>query len=577
MCIQARIPLACLVCLALLAVVGGCSPRAEPTPLEGSGGTAWFEEVSAKVGLDFVNDPGPEGSYFMPQSMGNGAALLDYDQDGRLDIYLLNGAGPGSSSANALYHQEPDGHFRDVSAGSGLDVVGFGSGVAIGDVNNDGWPDVFVSEYGGLRLFTNDGQGHFRDATATSGIASLRWGTSASFLDFDRDGWLDLVVVNYVAYDPAKLCYGPDGSRDFCSPSQFDGSPALLFRNVTASAGEMPRFSDITASSGIGELPGPGLGVLCADFDGDNWDDIFVANDQAANRLWINQHDRTFRDEAPLRGLAVNSQGKVEANMGVAWGDVDDDGLSDLFVTHLDSESHTLWKQGPRGLFADRTAAAGLIRVPRSTGFGVVMGDFDLDSDLDLAYVSGGVLKKTPAAPLSRRRHEGSPDSGFWDRYAQPNFLLDNHGPGQFTSIAASNPALCGQPDVTRALCCGDLDNDGDLDLLAATTAGRALLLHNIVDRKGHWLIVRALDPDLKRDAFGAIVTVRAQGRLQQRLVNPGSSYLSSHDPRVHFGLAGAEEYSAIHVRWPDGTHESFPGGATDRVVVIRRGEGKAR
>ena len=500
----------------------------------------------------------------MPQSMGNGAALIDFDQDGRLDLYLLNGGGPASTSVNRLWHQEADGRFRDVSAGSGVDVAGFGSGVAVGDVTNDGLPDLFVSEYGGLRLFVNDGGGRFHDATADSGLAGRGWGSSSSFVDYDRDGWLDLVVANYVVYDAGSICYAHDGTRDFCAPAEFPSASATLFRNT--GRGPTPHFEDVSAASGLAALPGAGLGVLCADFDGDGWDDIFVANDQQPNRLWINRHDGTFVDEAVLRGVALTVIGATAANMGVAWGDVDADGLSDLFVTHLEMETHTLWKQGPRGAFLDQSAAAGLVGAERSTGFGTVLADFDLDGDLDLAWVNGRVFSGPPAP--------AGTVPPFWLRYAQPNSLAENDGTGRFRSVAATNGAFCGRPNVARPLCAGDIDNDGDVDLVAGTTAGRVLLLENVAPRHGHWLTVRAIDPALQRDAIGAVVTVTAGGKTWQRHLQPGSSYLSSHDPRAHFGIGETETIDALEVLWPDGTRERFPGGNADRALVVRRGEG---
>jgi hypothetical protein len=521
------------------------------------------------LGVDFVNDPGPLGSYFMPQSMGNGAALLDFDQDGRLDIYLLQGAGPRSESRNRLYRQQEDGRFVDVSDGSGLDVAGFGSGVAVGDVNNDRLPDVLVTEFGGLRLFVNQGAGKFRDVTSASGLASLQWGTSASFFDFNRDGRLDLVIANYVAYDSGKLCYAPDGSRDFCSPTQFSGSLVGLYENTTPEEnGEQPTFRDVTRTAGLGETPGPGLGVLCADFNNDGWDDIFIANDQTANRLWINRHDGTFRDEALVRGVAVNRMGVPEANMGVAWGDVDGDAFPDLFVTHLGIETHTMWKQGPPGLFLDRTPDTQLIHARRSTGFGTALADFDLDGDLDLAYVNGRVLK-AEVIP-----NDALP--AFWQPYAERNSLLENDGSGRFTSIDDANPAFCSTSNVGRALCCGDIDNDGDLDLLAAPTAGRTLLLRNVAPRKGTWLLVRAVDKH-GRDAYGAVVQVSAGSQQWQRLANPGGSFQSSHDPRCHFGLGKVDTVDALTVRWPTGEGEVFAGGATNRQIVLQQGEGQAK
>jgi hypothetical protein len=307
--------------------------------------------------------------------------------------------------------------------------------------------------------------------------------------------------------------------------------------------------------------------VLCADFDGDGWDDIFVANDQQPNRLWINRHDGTFVDEAVIRGVAVNVIGATAANMGVAWGDVDDDGLSDLFVTHLEMETHTLWRQGPRGSFLDQSAAAGLVGAARSTGFGTVLADFDLDGDLDLAWVNGRVFAGPPATA------DSVPE--FWLRYAQKNALMENDGSGRFTAISDANRAFCGTENVARPLAAGDIDNDGDVDLVAATTAGRILLLDNVAPRRGHWLTVRAIDPVLKRDLIGAVVTVQASARSWQRQVQPGSSYLTSHDPRTHFGLGEIDAIEAIEVRWPDGSVERFPGGGVDRAVELRRGTGR--
>jgi hypothetical protein len=559
----------------------GCRPP--PPAAEGPSAPPWFRDVTEECGLDFVHDAGPTGDYFMPQVMGSGAALLDYDNDGRLDVYLLQNGGPGSRSTNQLFHQGADGRFTDVSAGSGLDVAGYGMGVAVGDVNNDGWPDVLVTEYGRLRLFLNNGNGTFRDATKEAGLESVLWGTSAAFVDYDRDGWLDLVVVNYVDYSPSRPC-GDARQPDYCHPNAFVGAVTKLYHNRGPlrgqSDGRAPppaapvRFEDVTLQSGLGRLPGPGLGVVCADFDGDGWPDLFVANDSRANRLWVNQRDGTFREEGVLRGVAYNALGRAQANMGVALGDTSGRGLFDLYVTHLTQETNTLWRQGPRGLFRDETAAAGLAGPRwRGTGFGTVLGDFDHDGALDLAVVNGRVARAGGRA--------AAPGPGpaalapFWRDYAERNQLFANAGGGRFRDISPDNAPFCGTAAVARGLACGDLDGDGALDLLVTTVAGRARLYRNVAPGRGHWLLVRALDPALKRDAYGAEVTVRAGGRRWRRWLSPGSSYLCSNDPRAHFGLGQAERVDAVEVRWPDGSAEVFPGCGADRVVVLRKGSGK--
>ncbi|HEV3021628.1 MAG TPA: VCBS repeat-containing protein, partial [Pirellulales bacterium] len=428
-------------------------------------------------GLDFTHDPGPiDGSYFMPQSLGSGAAIFDVQGDGHsVGIYLLHNAGPDSSSKNRLFLRQADGKFKDISAGSGLDFAGYCMGVAVGDVNNDGLPDVYVSEYNGGRLFLNRGHGRFEEARA-GGIDKQVWGTAASFLDYDRDGWLDLVVVNYVALDPTFPCTRLNGEgRDYCHPQNFTGTVTRLYRNRGRdSKGQWLGFEERTEAAGLGRTLGPGLGVLCADFDGDGWPDIFVANDSKANHLWINQKNGTFREEAILRGLAFNTGGQALANMGVAYGDVDGGGLPSVFITHLTNEYPGLWKQGPRGWFQERAAAAGLADMGwRGTGFGTVMADFNHDGALDLALVNGSVFRAGPAT------------KPHWDAYLERNQLFANDGAGKFRDLSAHNPALCGRPNVGRGLAAGDLDGDGALDLLVTSIGGKARILRNVAESRG--------------------------------------------------------------------------------------------
>ncbi len=431
---------------ALTVVVWGLWPAAEPPPVA----PPWFADWTVDAGVHFVHDAGPlpgDGPYFVPQIMGSGAALLDFDGDGRLDLYLLTNGGSRSHSTNRLYRNMPDGTFADVTDGSGLGIAGHNMGVAVGDVNNDGLPDVLVTQFAGLRLFINQGGGKFRDVTSEAGLDSLLWGTSAAFFDYDRDGWLDLIVVNYLEYDPTRVCDNPRG-RDYCPPRTFNGQVAKLYRNrstrggATAAASTV-RFADVTAAAGLGKTPGYGLGVLCADFTGDGWPDIFVANDEHPNFLWVNRHDGTFTEEAVPRGLAYNGLGQPQANMGVAIADLAGSGRFDVFVTHVYEEYHTLWRQAPRGHFRDETAAAGLTK-PRwkGTGFGTVLADFDHDGTIDLAIANGKISYTGRVDPADA--------TAFWDHYAERNQLFQGDGQGHFADSAAANAPFC-DPRACRA------------------------------------------------------------------------------------------------------------------------------
>jgi hypothetical protein len=558
-----------LLVLILTNFAVGCQKQdSTSAPVEG-GGPCWFADVTEEKGLAFVHDAGPTGEFFMPQAIGSGAAFLDFNNDSRLDIYLLQNGGP-KGPRNQLYQQLPDGRFRNASEGSGLDIAGYNMGVAVGDINNDGWPDVLVTQYCGLRLFLNQGDGTFRDISREAGLDSPVWGASAAFFDYDRDGWLDLVVINYLDYDPTRACTHGRESRDFCAPMVFSGTATKLFHNLTGQSKSSPltiRFEDVTVKSGLARLLVPGLGVACLDFNGDGWPDIFIANDGKPNRLWINQKDGTFTEEAVLRGIAYDAAGQEQAGMGVAVGDIDGDGLFDIFVTHLVEETNTLWRQHPRGLFHDRTRAAGLAETAgRGTGFGTVLGDFDHDGRPDLAVVNGSVhlgevVDKERLGP-------------FWCRFAQRNRIWTNKGNGTFRDISSSNAPFCGRASVARALVCGDIDGDGALDLLVTNIAEPARLYRNIAPQRGHWLMVRALDPALRRDAYGAEVTVDVGDRRLTRWLNPGYSYLCSNDPRAHFGLGAAQRVESIEILWPDGRRERFPGCAVDQSLVLRRGEG---
>lgn len=536
----------------------------------------WFEDVTRSLAIDFVHDAGPTGTWFMPQSMGSGVGVIEETSpsgEQALFLYFLQNAGPGSSAVNQLYRRLPDGSFRNVSVGSGLDVAGFNMGVAIGDVNNDGLPDVLLTQYRGVRLFLNRGGGRFIDVTRESGLANPFWGVSAAFFDYDRDGWLDLVVVNYVDYPENKNCPGSNGEKDFCGPAAFVGTCTKLFHNrgknqKPGEIGGSIQFEDVSFNAGIGQLPGPGLGIACADFNGDGWPDLFVANDGIANRLWINQKDGTFVDEAGSRGVAFSGTAAAYANMGIAIGDISNDGMLDLYVTHLMREMNVLWKQGPSGRFRDRTVEYGLLKTHwRGTGFGTLMADFDLDGGQDIAVVNGRIMRGGSAKGTNL---------GFWETYAERNQILANSGDGHFHDVSLANPAFSQPWNVARGLAVADIDDDGAPDLIVTTIGQKPRIYRNVARNRGHWLKVRVLDPQLKRDAYGALVTVQANGVNRLRLINPAHSYLCSSTVLGCFGLGQANRYESIVVKWPDGSPpERFAGGTVDRTILLRKGEGE--
>ena len=539
-----------------------------------------FKETTDSSGLSFRHWCGDSGTYFVPESMGSGIALLDYDRDGDLDIFAVQGmplaaakvkpvASSGFSPTSRLY-QQTRGQFTDVTAAAGLeDPAPFGMGAAVGDVNNDGWPDLFVSKYGSDRLYLNQA-GKFEDITVSSGIDNPQWGTSACFTDYDRDGWLDLLVVNYYDYYPSRRSILPSGHEDYIGPTSFDSVPARLYRNLS---GEGPkkqvRFRDVSFETGIGTKPGPALGILPADFNGDGWIDLYVANDGKANFLWLSRDGKTFDEEAIPNGAAYNAAGAPQASMGVTAGDVDGDGRPDLFMTHLEGEYSTLYRQVAPGIFEDRTAIAGLAAptIPR-TGFGTALADLDLDGDLDLVIANGKVRRNEHDAPAKGLEN-------YWLPYAERNQIFLNSGHGTFNEIVGDQDSFIAQPHVTRGLAVGDIDEDGDLDLVTSEINGPARLFLNTAERKGSWLVVRAVDPRRGgRDAYGATVTVFIGERRWSRDINPAFSYLSSNDPRAHFGLGEATKYDRIEVLWPEGTKETFPGGAVNAVLTLHRGQG---
>lgn len=499
----------------------------------------------------------------LPQIMGSGGGLLDYDNDGLLDIYLVQFDGP-----DALYRQAAQRRFADATRPANINAAGTGMGVACGDVNADGFPDLLVTNDGPNQLWVNNGDGTFVDTTASSGMSGSGWSTAAAFFDYDGDGLLDLCTVDYVDYFPGQHCENGSGRKDYCGPSAYSGTVDRLYRNLGLSPeGAGAAFEDRTVAAGLAAAAGKGLGLVCRDFNDDGRPDIYVANDMEPNHLWVQQPDGTFLEEALLRGVAVNRLGQAEASMGVISEDFNGDGRFDLFMTHLRGETNTLYVALDSGEFLDTTPESGLgLPSLPFTGFGTVAVDLEHDGDLDLIIVNGRVKRA--------RRFERTDVAAFWSDYAEPNLLFLNMGSGRFSQSGIGG-ALTHRVEVSRGLAPGDLDNDGDTDFLLTNCGGPARLFENVCPVAGRWLQLRLVDTRGNRDAFGARVAVRCGDREFVREVTTGGGYLTCRDPRLQFGLGDTVGYDEITVLWPDGVRETFPGGAADRFLLLRRGDGQ--
>lgn len=571
--------------------VGSAADALGPLP----SGDLRFDDITARAGLHFEHQVGPLGTYFMPEVNGSGGAMFDFDQDGDLDIYLINAGRspqsetdfpPGTRVENRLFRQESDGTYADVTAESGLGDQGYGIGCAIADVDNDGDQDVYLTNYGPDRLYLNQGDGTFRDVSEEAGIANDDWATGAAFFDYDRDGRLDLFIVNYTA-DPehghSVACGYTADVVSYCSPKKFQTTVDRLLHNETVGEGSQRqvRFRDVTAEAGIETGPTYGFGLIAVDVNRDGWPDVFVASDMLPNRLWINQRDGTFRDEAVQRGVAVNAFGVAQGCMGVAVGDPDVDGDWDLAVSNLSTEGAALYANDGRGAFTDVSRTANVeLPTRRHTGWGMALLDLNHDGFEDLPLVNGSVVPGGGVFPphgedvfqlLRKPIHNAAK---FWSDYVDSNVLLINDGRGGFLDGTRLSGDFGRARSSARGLIYGDIDNDGDLDLLVTNVGERARLYQNNASKSGHWLMVQAIDPRWQRDAVGAEVTLQLGAKTLHRVVYPYMSYLASNDFRVHFGLGDVKRYDGMVVRWPDGLVEQFAGGEVDRHLRVERGNG---
>jgi hypothetical protein len=554
-------------------------------PKVSSASTGIFVEAATASGLEFVHFNGMSGKYYFPESVGSGVALFDYDNDGDLDVYLVQGAmlgpdlqpdqatfPPQSPLFDRLYRNDlregPDGavklSFTDVTDESGIIAGGYGLGVTTGDYDNDGWVDIYLTNLGPNLMFHNNGDGTFSEVTSKVGTEETRWSVSAAFVDVDVDGWLDLFVGNYVDFDVKahKLCRTLTGAPDYCGPLSYRPLRDRLFRNRGDGT-----FEDYSTKAGILDHFGGALGVIPGDFNSDGLPDIYVANDGVPNQMWMGQKDGGFANRGLISGTAVNLTGRPEASMGVIAADIDADGDEDIFMTHLIRETNTLYLNDGKGFFEDRSLEAGLARASwEFTGFGTVWIDLQNDGWLDLLAANGEVKVIPELEALN-------------DPYPlhQLNLLFQNMGDGVFQNISDQGGEFFKLSEVSRGIAVGDIDNDGDSDAVVMNNSGPVRLLLNQVGNQNHWIGLRLVgDLALRnRDMLGAWVGVFVEGRSTLwRRVNTAGSYASASDPRILVGLGDSTEINRVVVRWPGGTSEEWNPGI-DQYSLLRQGDGK--
>jgi enediyne biosynthesis protein E4 len=571
----------------LLTVNNGCrtnipilAPSSNSTQPSGHAGTI-FRDVAQETGLDFHHFAGATGGWYFPETAGSGVAVLDYDNDGDLDIYFVQASalGPGKSVHDSVVPM-PQGwkpgcrlyrnmlketgklRFEDVTDSAGVGFKGCAMGATVGDVDNDGFPDLYVTAYGRNVLYSNKRNGTFADITAQAGVDDPRWSAGAAFFDYDADGWLDLVVANYVDHTVKgdKPCFVVSGKRDYCGPSAYHGLPARLFHNE-----HNGRFRDVTLESGIGSESSSGLGVSCFDANRDGRIDIFIANDGRKNHLWMNMGGGKFSEEGMISGVALDVSGAPRANMGLAVGNYDNGESDHVLVSHLTGEGVSVYANNGSGVFNEAANELGFraATIP-FTGFGTEWLDYDNDGWLDLFIANGAVT--------TIESQMGKPYP-----FEQTNQLFHNNGgvPVTFREVTREAGPALERLGVGRGVAIGDLNNDGKIDVVVSNNNGPALLLLNESPQRGHWLLARLQGSRCNRDGLGAYVSVirRGQKPLRRRCHTDGS-YCSASDSRVHFGLGDMAEIEAVAVTWPDGSKERFTGVRADSIALLRQGGG---
>jgi hypothetical protein len=522
--------------------LAACNPP-EPVPAPSD---PWFIDRSEALGLDFVHVRADKIRYYLPEIMSGGAGWIDYDGDGFLDLYLVQGGAfdPGAASkpGNRLYRNREGLAFEEVTDEAGVGDTGYGMGVAVADYDNDGDDDLYITNVGPNVLYQNNGDGRFFDVTERAGVGHPGWGSSAAFVDYDGDGLLDLYAVNYIDWSPAQEleCSSGGAGRDYCHPDNYH-APATDALYINLGDGT---FRETTHEAGIDRAAANGLGIVVGDFNTDDRIDFYIANDGNPNNLWINNGDGTFTDRAVMMGSAVNRQGRAEAGMGATAFDVDDDGDLDLFLTHLRDETNTLYLN-ESGSFQDITATAGLAAPSIAfTGFGASAADFDHDGLQDLFIANGRVGRA------------GASDAE--NPFAEPNQLFRGTSPGSFEEVLPRGGLAQPQIETSRAAAFADYDNDGDTDIAVVNNGGPVRLLQNVATKKGDWIGFRFDPVSHHATTIGTKLTVFAAGRRFSRVFHRDGSYLASNDPRLQIGLGGSATVDSASITWPNGARLSL-------------------
>jgi len=521
-----------------------------------------FTDVSDKAGIHFTHNSGRAGKKFLPETLGSGAAFFDADGDGWPDILLINSKDwtpRGRKSLSALYRNNHDGTFTNITAGSGLDVEMYGIGVAIGDYDNDGRDDVYITALEGDRLFHNEGGGKFRDVTAASGIHNANFGTSAAWLDYDHDGKLDLFVANYVQWTPkGDLWCSLDGAtKSYCTPESYKGTSSKLFHNLGGG-----KFEDVSQKAGVGDPTSKSLGVSVFDYNSDGWPDIFVANDTQPNKLYRNNHNGTFTEEAVGAGVAFGEDGVARGAMGADAGDYDRSGRPHLLVGNFSNQMLGLYHNEGTGLFVDEAPSSTVGRASLLTlSFGVFFFDFDLDGLPDIFAANGHIEEE-----IGRVQPKV--------QYKEPPLLFRNLGQRRFDNVTVAMGAALNRPMVARGAAYADFDHDGDLDLLISTNHGPAYLYRNDGGNRNHWLSVKLVGTQSNRDGIGAVVRIESASGKQWNAVHSGGSYCSQSDLALTFGLGKDTTVAALDIEWPSGTKQRLTALASNQFLTIEEGKG---